>query len=187
MQLNFNPFPIINTSRLVLRNFIDEDKQPMFLLRSDADVMKYVPRPLAKTIEDVEPLINMIEDLLQKNEAINWIIALKDTNEMIGYIGMYRLQKENFRTEVGYMILPKFQRNGFADEALKAVVHYGFTKLKFNSIFAVIDPENAASRKVLAKNNFIKEGYFHQDFHFENKFYDSEFWSILKSAFFISI
>ncbi|WP_295719732.1 hypothetical protein [Mucilaginibacter sp.] len=49
---NFSPFPVLTTERLILRRFINADAANLFKLRGDADVMQYIGRPLAKTVDD---------------------------------------------------------------------------------------------------------------------------------------
>ena len=72
----------------------------------------------------------------------NWTITLKESGEMIGTIGFYRMQLQHYRTETDYMFLPAFYGKGYASEALQRLVDFGFNNLGFHSIEAVIYPEN---------------------------------------------
>ncbi len=101
LAVNFNPFPIIATERLVLRQIINEDETELFLMRSNANIMRYIPRPLPKTIADVKPLLQTSNEGVSKGESINWGITLKPDNKIIGTIGFVRMSKENHRAEVG--------------------------------------------------------------------------------------
>ena len=65
------------------------------------------------------------------------------------------------------------------DEALKAVLHYGFYTMKLHSVEANIDPENATSKKLLERNGFIREAYYKENYFFEGKFIDSAIYSLL--------
>lgn len=179
LTLNFSPFPELETDRLRLRKLKPEDAPGLFVLRSDPEIMKYIPRPVAVTVADVTALIQMVNELADKNESISWAIALKETDQIIGTIGFVRLSKENHRGEVGYMLSKDFHGKGFIGEALKAVLRFGFSQLKFHTIFAIVDPENIASSKLLERNGFVKEAYFKEDCYYEGRFLDSVHYSLM--------
>ena len=181
MIINFEPFPILETDRLVLRRIDDNDAPQIFKLRSDPEVMKFVPRPLATTIGDAKEHIANINAKIAKNDGINWAITLKGTIDFIGIIGHFCIKKEHFRSEVGYMLLPEFHGNGIMSEALAVVMTYGFNELKLHSVEAIIGPENYASAKVLENNGFIKEAHFIENEYFEGKFLDTVVYSKLAS------
>jgi ribosomal-protein-alanine N-acetyltransferase len=102
---------------------------------------------------------------------------------MIGIAGIYRIQPENYRGEIGYMIMPQYHNKGFVTEAAKAITNYGFNQLNLNSIEAVIAPENTASEKVLLKNNYIKEGHFIEKECYNGVFLDQVIYTLLKRNF----
>nr|WP_294924596.1 GNAT family N-acetyltransferase [uncultured Flavobacterium sp.] len=179
LHFNFTPFPIIETERLVLRQITNDDVNEIFELRSNPETMKYIPRPLAKTTEDALEHIATIEEKIILNEGINWGITLKGHERLLGMIGFYRMQPENFRSEIGYMLLPEFHGKGIITEAVKRLITYGFDDLKLHSIEAVIDPENFASEKVLQKCNFIKEAHLKESQFYEGKFLDKVIYSLL--------
>ena len=112
LTVNFTPFPVLNTDRLFLRSINHEDAEAIFSIRSDSRVMEYLDRPLAKTIEDAHELIGRIEHSLTENEGITWAITLKDDPRLIGTIGFWRLMKEHFRAEIGYLLHPPLARPG---------------------------------------------------------------------------
>lgn len=181
LQVNFSPFPEINTDRLLLRQPVVSDAQDFFLLRSNVDVMQYVNRPIAKTIEDAENLIHKITDIINANDGINWCITLKENpKKVMGNIGIWQLKKEDYRGEIGYMLHPSFWRQGIMQEAVEAVINFGFNQMKLHSIEAKINPANNASAKILEKNNFVKEAHFKEDYFWEGKFLDTVVYSLLK-------
>ena len=178
---NFTPFPELTTERLLLRQINAKDANEVFLLRSDEQVMKYIDRPKAKNIDEALDFIKMIETITANNEAIQWGITFKDNPKLLGYIGFWQMQKENFRAEIGYALLPDCHKKGIADEALKAAIDYGFNTMNLHSIEANLNPDNIASAKLLEKNNFEKEAYFKENYYFEGKFIDSLIYSLIVS------
>ncbi|MEO8236569.1 MAG: GNAT family N-acetyltransferase [Flavobacterium sp.] len=181
LNFNFNPFPVIETERLILRQITNEDVKEIFELRSNPETMKYIPRPLVKTTDDALEHIAMIEEKIVKNVGINWGITLKGRPEILGIIGYYRIQPENYRAEIGYMLLPEHHGKGIISEAVNRLITYGFDDLKLHSIEAVIDPQNFASEKVLQKCGFVKEAHFKESDFYEGKFLDKVIYSLLSS------
>lgn len=181
LQINFTPFPNLETDRLILRRVDKNDVNEVFALRSDAETMKYVPRPLVTTKDEALDHIALIDSKIESNEGINWAITIKGSPKLIGIIGHYRIKPEHFRSEIGYMLLPEFQGKGIITEAVKAIVQYGFNQMHLHSIEAIIDPENIASGMVLEKNNFIKEAHLKENEFYNGRFLDTVIYSLLNN------
>ena len=183
LVFNFAPFPNLETNRLNLRRLKSEDVDEIFVLRSNPEIMQFIPRPLMKTKEEALEFISVMDTNVNNNNVINWAITTKEDDKLIGMIGFYRMKPENYRAEVGYILSPEFHGTGIITEALEKVIQFGFEEMGLNSIEAVIDPENFGSEKVLLKNNFVKEGHFKEHTFFEGKFLDSVFYSLLKKNY----
>ena len=183
LTINFTPFPELETERLLLRRITTVDVNEIFLLRSNPDTMKYIPRPLILDNEGALEHIAMIDSKLEQNEGINWAITLKGNPKMIGIIGHYRIQPTNYRSEIGYMLLPEYNGRGLISEAVNKVLDFGFNEMQLHSIEGIIDPENHASEKVLQKNGFVKEAHFIEHLYYENRFLDTVIYSLLKKNF----
>ena len=179
MELNFNPFPQLETGRLILRKVETSDDAAIFRLRSDPRVMKHIGRPLATSIEDARTLIRRFIDDIENNAGITWAITMKNDPVLIGTIGFWKVLPEHSRAEIGYLLDCEFQGKGIMDEALKLVTEYGFNTMKLHSIEADTSPANLASRKLLEKNKFVQEGYFKENFYFNGQYLDTVVYSIL--------
>lgn len=181
LEFNFHPFPVLETERLLLRRVTTDDVNEVFELRSNPETMKFIPRPLVKNNEEALEHIAMIEEKIETNIGINWGITLKGTPKLLGIIGYYRMQPENYRSEIGYILLPEFHGKGIITEAVNTLIKYGFNDLKLHSIEAVIDPENYASEKVLQKCGFVKEAHLKECGFYDGKFIDSVIYSLLNN------
>jgi len=181
LQINFDPFPELLTERLRLRFLDMEDAVGYFEIRSNDQVMEYLARPKAETIEDAAAVIKRVHDSIQKNTGICWALCLKEDPKIIGTIGFYRTQPEHYRTEIGYELHPDFWKKGIMSEAMRAVLDYAFHKMNFHSVEANIDPINKKSRDILVRNHFLKEAHFRENYFFEGRFTDSAIYSLLKS------
>jgi len=177
---NFSPFPEITTERLFLRRMTTQDAVEMFHLRSSENVMKYIDRPNAKSITDAEIYIGRIEESINSDSGIMWGITLKENRDkLIGNIGFWRLIKEHYRAEVGYMLHPDFWKKGMMKEALLQVIDFGFNNINLHSIEAHIKPDNIGSARLLESTGFSKEAHFKENFFFEGTFRDTVIYSKL--------
>ncbi len=181
LSLNFSPFPVLNTERLLLRCITADDAPGLFSLRSDKAVMEYIDREPFKSIEETSQFIEKLLDNLKENEAILWVIALKDNPQtLVGTICFWNIIKEHYRAEIGYMLNSAYWQKGIMKEALKVCIDNGLNQFNFHSIEANIDPANAASAALLKSCGFIQEAYFHENYYFNGLFKDSAIFSLVK-------
>jgi ribosomal-protein-alanine N-acetyltransferase len=180
IQPVFTPFPLLETTRLSLREVVPEDVHDLYKYRSDSEVMKYIGRPLAKELADATKLIDVLRTNAAENNGITWAITLKGENSLRGTIGFWRIVKEHHRAEIGYLLDPALQGKGIMQEAVEEVLRYGFEEMGLHSVEAVINPDNLASIRLLERNAFVKEAYFREDFCFDGKFQDTCVYSLLE-------
>ena len=180
LSVNFNPFPVINTERLLLRQVEKSDVNEIFFLRSDKNVLQYLDRPPAANKDEAASWIEKINDLEKNNESILWAITLKPDNTLVGTICLWNIQKEHYRSEIGYALHPDQQGKGIMQEAMTAILDYGFTIMKLHSIEANVNPKNLSSIKLLERNNFIREAYFKENYFYDGKFLDSAIYSLIR-------
>ena len=178
LELNFEPFPTLQTERLLLRQLNMDDTDDLFELRTNPDAMKHIGRPIPKEVAEVEELIRNMNDL---SARIQWAVALKNESKVIGTIGYHIIDKNHHRAEIGYMLHPNYWNKGLMSEAIKVVVNFGFESIGLHSIEARIDPTNEPSSRILKKHGFVKEGYFKESYFFRGTFVDTEIFSLIKS------
>lgn len=179
LTLDLSIFPHLHTDRLVLRELVKEDALALHRMRSDERVMRHIPRDLEQAVEESERLIATIAEGRAANSSLTWAITMKESGEMVGTIGYYRLQLEHHRGEIGYLLHPDHWGKGFASEALAVALDHGFREFGFHSIEAVTDPENNASNKLLERSGFTLEAHFRENYLRNGKFLDSLVWSKL--------
>jgi len=155
MKLNFTPFPILVTERLILRQLDEADKGNIFLLRSDEKVNKYLERTGQKNITEANEFISKINEGISRNKWIYWAISLKENHELIGTICLWNFSNKNTTAEIGYELIPEFHGKGIMNEALRKIIDFGFEKINLRKIYAYTHKENAASIRLLNKNNFV--------------------------------
>lgn len=182
LAISFTPFPILSTERLLLRQMEDTDAGQLLKLRSDPITMQFLDKPPMESLAEALLLIKKINSDLSSDEGITWGIALQENpGLLIGTIGFWRIVKEHYRAEIGYMLLPEYFNKGYMKEALKSAIDFGFNKLKLHSIEANINPGNTASAALLKSTGFIQEAYYRENFYFGGVFKDSAVYSLVNN------
>ncbi len=148
---------IIETKRLVLRNWTDADGDALFEILREPEVVRYIADGKPFTFEKVREFLVWAKNYELENGFCRWKVCEKVSGEIIGSCGFARLPNMD-EIELGYLFAPKYWGRGFATEITEAVTVYGFNKLGFREIIAMTDPENIASQKVLEKIGFTKRG-----------------------------
>lgn len=143
---------IIESDRLILRNWRDEDRPIMHRLNSDEVVMEYFPFRRNRIESNL-----MMETVRNKITAkgYGWTaIELKQTNEVIGFAGISDFTADvSFAPaiEIGWRFLPEFWGNGYATEAARAWLYHAFTNLGIEKIVSFAVADNIGSTAVMAR------------------------------------
>ncbi len=154
LQLNFTPFPILETARLRLRQIEMTDAENIYNHRLKEKVNTHLEDFPHKSIEETKAFIVKIQNAVAANETILWVINEKGSDTFIGTVCLWNINKETERGETGYTLEPEFHGKGYMTEALEKSIDYAFNTIKLKSIEAYTSKNNIGSIKVLTKNNF---------------------------------
>lgn len=141
---------ILETDRLRFREMQIEDASEMFSLNLDPEVTKYTDDKPFESIQATSQFLKQYQDVYKNFGYGRWIVELKLTGEILGWAGLKYFPKTKI-TDVGYRFFKKYWGYGYATEAAKACIDYGFGNLKLNSIIAHARKDNVASVRVLEK------------------------------------
>lgn len=167
---------LLQTSRLVLRNFKECDLDSFVSYRNAPEVAKYQGWEIPYPREKAEKFISSMKDkfALKQGDWIQYAVALKDTDELIGDLGCH-LKKEDARQAViGYTIASKHWRKGYAFEVIPYLLEYLFEDMNMHRVSADCDMENVASYRLLEKLGFRREAHYIESF-LVNGVYTSEY------------
>lgn len=176
----FNPFPKLETERLILREVEDKDVEQLFEILSDPEVAKFDYFYPVTSEGEAKEFIERYKIELKDKEEITWGIILKETNKLIGICNFGNFNEEARRAETGYDIIQTEWGKGYATEAIAAIIDYGFNSMNLNRIEGMVTPGNDASVKVLKKLNFVHEGVVRERDLIKGKLEDGIIMSILK-------
>ncbi len=157
ISLNFIPFPVLYTERLILRAATLHDAEALSCIRSDARVNQYLERNSQMTIEEAEKRILKLAAFTQQNESIEWTLQFKDNSEMLGSICYWNIVPEKDSAEIGYEMHPDYYGKGIMHEAMQKVIEYGFSVMKLKTIEALPVKENKKSIQLLERNHFVRD------------------------------
>ena len=145
---------IVETSRLILREFSADDVDALALVLSDTETMRFYPAPLDRA--GVEGWIARNLDRYAKDGHGLWAMILKSSGEVVGDCGLTIQNVGGLQEiEIGYHVRRDHWGRGLASEAARACRDFGFAHLPAERLISLIRPENLPSRRVAEKNGMI--------------------------------
>jgi len=160
---------VLETARLTLRHVADVDRDALYRVFGDAEVMRFGDG--AQTRVWVQGWLARCQESYTAWGFGPWAVVEKRTRQVIGYCGLFYIADVNGRPEVeiGYRLARAYWNHGYATEAALAVRDYAFDALDLSRLIALIDPGNGASIRVAEKIGMryeaevMFEGYDHPD------------------------
>jgi [ribosomal protein S5]-alanine N-acetyltransferase len=172
---------ILETARLLIREFKKDDWRAAHEYGSDPDVVKYVlfgPNTEKDTRNFVQKVIECQK--VQPRVLFSLALEVKTTNQMIGSCEIKITDAPNQTGEIGYILNRNYWNQGYISEAARAVVSFGFEKLRLHRIYATCDPANTGSYRVMEKIGMKREGYLRECKLIKGSWRDCLIYSILE-------
>ncbi|WP_019679220.1 GNAT family N-acetyltransferase, partial [Ruminococcus flavefaciens] len=120
----------IETERLILRRFEYSDCEAVFRnWASDEKVQIMYSEPVYRTEEEVNGLLDKYIGNYEREDYYRWAVIDRESGECIGQIAYFLVDSKNHFAEIEYCIGAEFQCRGYATEATKAVIAFGFEKM----------------------------------------------------------
>lgn len=157
LTLNFSPFPILTTERLILRAPSPDDEQETYVMRTDERVNKYVERPRPASVSDARSFIDRLKAGIDKNEWIAWVITLKGDPKLIGSVCLWNIVAEEGRAEIGFELHPDHQGKGIMQKAMLRAMKYGFEVMQLKVLEGWVHEENIKSIGLMQRNGFERD------------------------------
>jgi len=148
---------VIDTGRLILRRFEEEDLEAFFLLCSRPEVIRYAQTTPLASIDEAREFMQAapFKDYATYGYG-RFACAWKETGEVIGFSGL-KYVPEISDTELGYRFFPEYWGMGLATEAGRASIEFARSDLGLERLVAMVHPDNVASASVLTKLGFAVE------------------------------
>jgi len=183
LPFDWNEFPRLEAPRLILRQAVPGDRERLFALYADEEVMRYLPLDPFESIEEADDEMGWHARIFRERTGLRWMIEERDTGSFVGTCGFLGIERQHNRMEIGYDLAREHWGKGYMPEAIRAVLDFGFGPLAANKIEARVDPDNAASVRLMDKLGFVREGLLRQHEFEKGHYVDLAAYAMLKSDF----
>ena len=162
----------ITTERLILRAFCLADADDLYAYLSDERVYQFEPgAPI-----DREQAKKMAAEFSTSSDF--WAVEVQAEQKVIGQVYFKQIDPLHLMTwELGYILSPHYQRQGYASEAAAALVRHGFANWSIHRVVAHCNPQNSASWKLLEKIGFRREGLLKKNVYFRKDAAGEPLWT----------
>ena len=163
MALMALPTPTLLTARLRLRPFAGADADALFALHSNAHVLRYWDSPPWTDRARAERFLAMCEQVAEEGSGARAAVERASDGAFIGWCGLTKWDPVHRSASLGYCLDDAAWGHGYATEAARALLQWGFDTLDLNRVQAEADTRNTASARVLEKLGFLLEGTLRED------------------------
>ena len=172
---------LVSSARLDLREFTEDDWQAVHSYATDVEVTRFMEWG-PNTEQDTRDFIQRAIDNRDSQPRMHYELAicLRDTDQLVGGCAIAVSDPENRRGWIGYCLNRSFWNQGFATEAARSLVEFGFADLNLHRIVATCDAENTASSCVLEKIGMKGEGLLREEKWLKGRWRDSLIYAALE-------
>lgn len=170
----------LETARLLLRPISVNDAKALFEYRSDRATNTYQGW-IPENLDEVQTFIgNTSKQINVPDTWFQFVILEKQTQKLIGDLGIHFFGAENKQVELGCTLGKDFHKNGYATEAVKRVIDYLFKELHKHRITTSIDPENRRSIQLVERIGFRKEAHFVESLYLHGAWVDDLVYALIE-------
>ena len=152
------PIPVLETDRLRLRPFTSDDETAVFALASDPEVARFVRFEPHRDIAETRAFLELVERYYRRGNPFAWAIVRREDDRLIGSCGFVDQAPERESAEIGYWLGKPYWGKGYAVEAARALVDFGFEQMGLGRVEAKCFLENRAGQRVIEKLGMKFEG-----------------------------
>lgn len=162
MDLFASGLPTLESDRLRLRHPHEADVPAFLRVFGNAKDLQYWSHgPLADEAA-ARAYIADIERFWRERSLFQWVVADRETDTMMGTVTLNRWDQDNRHADVGFILGRDHWGQGFAQEAVRRLLSFGFDEMNLHRVEADVDPDNAASLVLLDRLGFQREGHFRE-------------------------
>jgi RimJ/RimL family protein N-acetyltransferase len=134
---------------LILRQWREEDREPFAALNADPEVMRYFPAPMTREASDA--MVDWASGLIEERGWGLWAVEVDGVAPFVGFVGLNVPRFMPDVVEVGWRLAREFWGNGYASEAAREALRFGFEELALDEIVSFTTVSNAPSRRVMER------------------------------------
>lgn len=176
--------PVIRTGRLLLRPLRLDDLPHLQRYATRPDFYRYLPGP-AQTAATVAVFLEQRMLDAWDQPRTHWVFAIEplEVGHIVGTVRTSIVNAQEQTADLGYAMDLDFHSRGYMTEAAQAALKFAFHELGMHRIWATVDPENAASCRVLERLGMRREGHFRKDKLVRGEWRDTYLYALLKEEY----
>ena len=170
----------LTTERLILREFSESDWPTILAYQSHPLYLRYYEWT-ERTPEDVREFVRMFLAQQQEDPRLKFqfAVVLKRDGQLIGSCGLRMESADAYEADIGYELDPRHWGQGYAIEAARTIVQFGFTQFRLHRIRSWCIADNVGSIRVLEKLGMRQEGRLRENEYFKDRWWDTLLYAIL--------
>jgi len=171
----------LRTERLILRPFGDADLDDLLAMQSRADVTRYLNwGPMSRDqARDLLARIKKLTGIDDKGEGLRLAIVPKRSTAVIGDLSLWRTSREHNQGEIGFVLHPDHQGQGFGTEAMRELLRIGFEEVGFHRIVGRCDARNGASARLMQRLGMRLEAHLRENELIKGEWCDELIYALL--------
>jgi RimJ/RimL family protein N-acetyltransferase len=175
--------PVLTSPRLHLRELRGSDAAALLVIYGDPRAMRYWSGSPWIDIAQAHAHLQRARRDMESGGVLPWAIADSATDELIGTITLFKLDRDHRRAEIGYVLGTTHWGKGLAGEAVRLAVNHAFDALQLERIEADTDPRNGPSRRMLERLGFVQEGTLRRRWFVNGEWCDTSFYGLLRGDY----
>lgn len=176
----FRDLPTIETERLLLKRLCRADAEGVLAYTSDPEVVRHLPLKRSASHVDALGFIHGFVELYEKGLVAPWGVSLKATGLHIGVCGFENWAPRSDRAEMGFMFRRDLWGQGYAREAARAVIEFGFSRMELNRIEAKTALANEQAQRLLKRLGLGFEGVLRESMYWKGGYHDMGMYALLR-------
>lgn len=177
-----DPFPQLETDRLLLREIVETDAEVLLRIFGDAEHMKWFGSDPISSLDAAKALITAFAGWRAlPSPGVRWGLARKERNTLVGTCGLFAWNRAWRKCTLGYELAPEATGQGLMREALGAVIAWGMGEMQLNRIEALVHEKNSPSLALLDGLGFEFEGRLREVGYWGGRHHDLLQYSLLAS------
>jgi RimJ/RimL family protein N-acetyltransferase len=172
----------IDTERLRLRPFAERDLDALANILARPDVMRYLYEE-PSTRDQVAVILRQrigMNHLTHQGDNLMLAVEERATGTLIGSVNLIWLSQEHAQGEIGYSLHPDYQGKGYASEAVRAIMDYGFREIDLHRIVGPCDDRNEPAMRLLKRLGMRREAHFHEVEHIKGEWRSQLVYAVLR-------
>ncbi|WP_235950304.1 GNAT family N-acetyltransferase [Phycicoccus flavus] len=174
------PTPTLETDRLRLRPFADDDTDDLYALMSDREVLRYWDAPPWTDPDRAARFVQGCRDMEREDLGTRLAVTARADGTFLGWCGLTDWDPGFRSAGVTYCLARDAWGHGYGTEATGALLDWAYATLPLNRVQTEVDTRNPASARVLEKLGFVREGTLREDCVVDGEVSDSWVYGLLR-------